>query len=86
MEFKPSSHRLHYHDVSDPSSSMELMLINTVREDFEGYTRQDVKRVREAGRIQGMIANPTKREFAGMRHEKLLTYCPITVRNIDNTN
>ncbi len=86
VEFKPSSRGLHYHDVSDPSSNAELMLVNTVRENFKGYTRQDVKRAREARRIQGMIANPTKREFAGMVREKLLTNCPITVRNVDNAN
>ncbi len=33
-----------------------------------------------------MIANPTKKEFAGMVREKLLTNSPITVRNIDNAN
>ncbi len=48
VEFKPSSHGLHYHEVSDPISNMELMLVITVRENFEGYTRQDVKRAREA--------------------------------------
>jgi hypothetical protein len=35
VEIKPSSHRLHYHDVSDPSGNVELMLVNTVRENFE---------------------------------------------------
>ncbi len=49
MEFKPSSRGLHYHDVSDPSSNVELvMLVNTVRENFKGYTRHDVERTREA--------------------------------------
>ena len=42
------------------------MLVNTVRENFEGYTHPKVERAREAGRIQGTIANPTEREFAGM--------------------
>jgi hypothetical protein len=42
VEFKPNSRRLHYHDVSDPSSNVELMLVKTVRENFKGYTRQDV--------------------------------------------
>jgi hypothetical protein len=86
VKVKPSSRRLHYHDVSDPSSNVELMLVNTVRENFKGYTRQDVERAREARRIQRMIANPTKREFAGMVREKLLTNCPITVRDVDNAN
>jgi hypothetical protein len=85
-EFKPSSRGLHYHDISDPSSNIELMLVNTVRENFEGYTRHDVVRDREARRIQGMIANLTEREFAGMVREKLLTNCPITVRNVENSN
>jgi hypothetical protein len=84
MEFKPSSCGLHYHDVSDPSSKVELMLLNTVRENFERYTRQDVERAREAHCIQGMIANSTKREFAGMVREKLLTNCPNIIRSIDH--
>jgi hypothetical protein len=62
------------------------MLVNTVRENFEGYTCHGVERVREVQRIQGMIANPTEREFAGMVHEQLLTNCPVTVRDIDNAN
>jgi hypothetical protein len=66
VEFKPSSRGLHYHDISDLSSNVELMLVNTVRENFERYTSHDVERAREARRIQGMISNPTKREFAGM--------------------
>jgi hypothetical protein len=48
VEFKPSSRKLHYHDVSDPSSNVELMLVNTVRKNFKGYTRQDAGRAREA--------------------------------------
>ncbi len=48
VEFIPSSCRLHYHDVSDPSSNVELMLVNTVKENFEGNTREDVERAREA--------------------------------------
>ncbi len=33
-----------------------------------------------------MIANPTEKEFAGMVRERLLTNCPVTVRNVDNAN
>jgi hypothetical protein len=33
-----------------------------------------------------MIANPTKKEFAGMVLEKLLTNRPITICNIDKAN
>jgi hypothetical protein len=69
VEFKPSARGLHYHDVSDASSNIELMLVNTVRENFKGYLRNEFEKAKEARRIQGMIANPTKREFAGMVRE-----------------
>ncbi len=79
VEFKPSAQGLHYHHVSDASRNIELMLVNTVREIFEGYTRHEVKKARGVQHIQGMIANPTKREFAGMVREQLLTNCPVTI-------
>ena len=45
-----------------------------------------VKKAKEVQRIQGMIANPTEREFAGMVREQLLTNCPVTMRDVDNAN
>jgi hypothetical protein len=86
VESKPMARGLHYHDVSDASSNIELMMVNTVRENFEGYLRHEVEKAKEARRIQDMIANPTEREFAGMVREQLLTNCPVTVRDIDNAN
>ncbi len=70
----------------DPESNTELMLMNTVRGNFKGYTCHEVERAREAQCIQGMIANPTEKEFAGMVREQLLTNCPVTIRDIDNAN
>ncbi len=70
----------------DPESNIKLMLVNTVRGNFEGYTCHKVERVREAQHIQGMIANPTEREFARMVHEQLVTNCPVTVPDVDNAN
>jgi hypothetical protein len=62
------------------------MLANTVRrENFNGYTIHNIRRVREAQHIQGMITNPTNSEFAGIARERLLTNCPVTVLGeIDN--
>ena len=33
-----------------------------------------------------MIANPIEKEFAGFVSERLLTNCPVTVRDVDNAN
>ncbi len=48
VEFKPSNQGLHYHDVLDKNSNIEMMLVNTVRGNFEGYTRHDIERAKEA--------------------------------------
>ena len=37
MEFKPSARGLHYHNVFDASSNIELMLVNTVRRNVKRY-------------------------------------------------
>ncbi len=72
--------------MSDPESNIKLMLVNTVRGNFEGYTCHKLERAREAQCIQGMIANPTEMEFAGMVREQLLTNYPVTISDVDNAN
>jgi len=54
------------------------MLVNTVRENFEGYLLHEVEKSKEGGRIQGMIANPTEREFAVLVREQLLTLTTLS--------
>jgi hypothetical protein len=48
VEFKPSARGLLYHDVPNASSNIELMLVNTVRENFKGYSHHKVKKANEA--------------------------------------
>jgi hypothetical protein len=79
VEFKPSEKGLHYHDTSEEDSNINHMLVNTVRENFEGRTKHDTAKAKEAQRLQGMVGNPTDREFKGMVREKLITNFPVTV-------
>jgi len=52
VEFKPSTQGLHYRDVFDANSNIELLLVNTVRENFKGYSCHEVHKAREAWCIQ----------------------------------
>ena len=63
-----------------------MVTVNTVRENFEGYTKHNLEKAKEARRLQGMVGNPTEHEFVGMVREKLIANCPITVRDVDNAN
>ncbi len=69
VEFKSSPCGLHYLDVTNKDSGVEWMLVNTIQANFEGFTRHEVEKANEAQRLQGMISNPTKRDFAGMVSE-----------------
>jgi hypothetical protein len=86
VEFKPSTRGLHYHNVPDSKSNIELMLVNTVRGNFKGYTCHKVEMAREAQRIYSIIVIPTESEFARMVREQLLTDCPVAIRDFDNAN
>jgi hypothetical protein len=68
------------------SSDKGFLMVNTVRANFEGYTKHNIEKLQEARRLQGMIGNPTERDIVGMVREKLIANCPVTVRNIENAN
>ncbi len=48
VEFKPSEKGLHYHDTSKEDSNIKHMLVNTVRDNFEGHTKHDIAKAKEA--------------------------------------
>ena len=62
------------------------MLVNTVRDNYEGHTKRNIAKAKEARRLQGMVGNPTDKEFKGMVCERLITNCPVTVQDVENAN
>ncbi len=62
------------------------MMVNTVRKNFKGFTKHEIKMAQEARRLQGMIGNPTDREFTAMVHEKFIAKGPVTVHDVQNAN
>jgi hypothetical protein len=86
VEFKPSKKGLYYLDVTEEDNNFEHMLVNMVQENFEGFMKHKVEKAKEASCLQGMIGNPTKREYTGILRVKLITNCPVTVHDINNAN
>lgn len=52
-----------YIDLTDESGGATIMMVQTVRERFEGYTKQEVERAMLAWKLQGRIGNPSKAQF-----------------------
>jgi hypothetical protein len=63
---------------------IETAMIQTVQGIYKGYTMNDVLKAKEACRAQGMIGNPSKKDYKGMVSGNLITNCPVTTANINN--
>jgi hypothetical protein len=64
---------------------IKTALVQTVQGNYEGYTKKDILKTNKAHRAQGMIGNPSEKDYKGMVSGNLITNCPITTTNISNT-
>jgi hypothetical protein len=59
-------------------------LVQTVRGNYEGYTKREVMRAKEARRGQAMIGNPSEKDYKGLVSSNMITNCPLTTHNVTN--
>jgi hypothetical protein len=60
------------------------MNVQTVRENYEGYTKREVLKAKEARRVQGLIGNPSKGDYKAMVRGNMIQNFPIIPDNITN--
>ena len=74
-------------DPSPPASSpVHQLHINTVRQNFEGYTKKQVQQAAHACCLMGMVTCPSKRDFQAMVCLNMLKDCSVTNNNICNAH
>jgi hypothetical protein len=56
----------------------EMTYIQTVRGNYEGYTKREVTQAKEARRAQAMMGNPSEKDYKRMISNNLIANCPIT--------
>ncbi len=56
--------------------------MNTIRDNFEGFTKKQVQQAHEAHRIMLMTGVPSERNFERMIRLNQLQDCPITHNDI----
>ena len=62
----------------------ETMLVITVRGNYEGYTKREVLKAKEARRAQAMMGNPSEKDYKTMVSNNLIPECPVTTSDITN--
>jgi hypothetical protein len=60
------------------------MHVQMVWENYEGFTKKDVIKAKEARQAHGLIGNPSKKDFKGMVSNHLIPNCPVIYANITN--
>jgi hypothetical protein len=80
-EFRECDKGLHYYDMS----GKDLLFVQTVAKNFEGYTKRDVELAIKAIRhLQGMLGGPVRADYEGMVREKLTDDCPNSLNDLKN--
>jgi hypothetical protein len=68
----------------EPENEGTVALAQTVRGNYEGYTKHKVLKAKEARRAQAMMGNPSKKDYKPIVSNNLIPECPITPTDITN--
>ncbi len=98
VEFISTSKGLHYVDLStmpkaaymlvntstedDDEPKEHILHVNTVRDNFEGFTKKQVQQAHCARRLMSMLASPFEQDFQGLVHSHMLPECPVTYKDV----
>jgi hypothetical protein len=77
-----------YIDLDDMDNDAAILMVQTVRENFEGFTRREVERAIAARKAQALAGHPServfKKEVSRKSSSSLFRSCPITSQDISN--
>ena len=82
--FTKDEHGLPYIELGEGQESAGVLFLQTVRGNYEGFTKKEVLRAREARRLQGLVGSPSEKDFKGMVSGNLIKNCPIDGVDISN--
>ena len=78
LKDNPKAAFLLVNDIQMPHVNHNQMHVNTVRENFDGFSRKQVEGATAAHHLMGMVATPSPRDCEGMVRLIMLKNCPIT--------
>ena len=79
-----------YVDLDDHTVDVAAMLVQSVRGNYEGFTRREIEKAKAARELQGQIGHPSDQDFKTLIKAKdnvsqsLLHDCPTTLTDVTN--
>ena len=70
---------LHYHNTRQT----ELVMVNTVAENEEGYTKHQLQEAKVAREVQAVVGSPSTKDLKTMLDSNQIMNCPVTLEHVD---
>ncbi len=70
--------------VQTGSEEAATAFLQTIGQNYKGYTKKEVLKGQEKRRTIGLIRNPSKNDFKGMVSNNMIKNCPLTTPAITN--
>jgi hypothetical protein len=70
----------------DKTTKAGSSFVQTVRGNYEGYTKRKVLRAKEARRGQALLGNPSKKDYQSMVGSNMIENCPISTSDVSNAH
>ncbi len=84
LDLKQNPHAAHVLVTATTLPDDQHLHVNTVHENFEGFTKKQIRWAQEACRLTLMMAVPSERAFQSMVRLNQLKKCPLTHCDIKN--
>ena len=68
-----------------PTKDEHTMLVETLPENYEGFTKNEILRAKQARQTQAMTGNPSEKDYKGLVSNHLISNCPVAATNINNS-
>ena len=82
--FHKDEQGLSYNDLNASVYDAATIMVNTVRSNYEGFTKKYIKAAKAARKLQGMIGIPSEKDYGGMVSSNVIKNCPIDSTDVSN--
>ena len=84
VKFQLSTIGLYYFDTADREN--DVLLLNTLSKNREGFTRREYEGAREARRAIHLLGFLLDRDLENMVRSNVIVNCPVTFSNVKTLN
>ena len=84
--FHKDEQGLPYIDLYASIYDVATILVQTVRSNYEGFTKKDIKAAKAAHKLQGMIGILIEKGYGGMVSSNMIKNCPIDSTDVSNAH